>query len=656
MRPEPNGALRAWALWLTPRASSPALALPAVASKGVRGTVGRLVRRSTVLAVAVAVVAYGLGWRLNQSPASATPIPIEDLQSPPADAEQLIVVSADGPGTNRATLQAFTRAGATWHSAFGPMDARIGRNGFRKDRHEGDGTSPVGTFTLTEAFGIKPNPGTVLPYRTVGTDDWWVSDVNVPDLYNTWQTHAAPVPWDPKHAEHLITFTKSYDRAVVIDFNRRPSTELGRGSGIFLHVDNGNPTSGCVAIDESQLADIMRWLDPTKRPQIMMGTLDQLLKVNEAPPLTAGPSGGLRQVTPTRILDTRIGLGAAGPLPARTTLDVTVPSSAVPSDAVAVALNVTLTEQTEPTYLTVYPTPADPAIGPPLVSNVNAVAGEHRANLVFVRVGDARRVRVYNPAGRAQVVADVVGYVSPNALGRFLPVTPYRVLDTRYGTGAATIAKIGAREAIDVPVPFAPANATAAVVNVTVTDPTSATWVAAYQGHGAWGGTSTVNTTGAETSANLAIVPLADDRTIRLQNANGASNLLADVQGFIVTSGSLFIAAQTPVRVLDTRNGIAFRGRVDAAGLISVLVPGLPADASAVAMTITAVQPSAETFIRAVGSIDGGSQTSNLNLRKGDTRANLAIVPVGIDHRITLTTHVGDVDLIADVSGWFAPG
>ena len=141
-------------------------------------------------------------------------------------------------------------------------------------------------------------------------------------------------------------------------------------------------------------------------------------------------------------------------------------------------------------YLTVYPTPADPAIGPPLVSNVNAVAGEHRANLVFVRVGDARRVRVYNPAGRAQVVADVVGYVSPNALGRFLPVTPYRVLDTRYGTGAATIAKIGAREAIDVPVPFAPANATAAVVNVTVTDPTSATWVAAYQGHGAWGGTS----------------------------------------------------------------------------------------------------------------------------------------------------------------------
>ena len=56
-----------------------------------------------------------------------------------------------------------------------------------------------------------------------------------------------------------------------------------------------------------------------------------------------------------------------------------------------------------------------------------------------------------------------------------------------------------------------------------------------------------------------------------------------------------------------------------------------------------------------MGAGDTGSQSSNVNLRKGETRANLAIVPVGPGGRITITTHAGDVQLIADVSGWFGP-
>ena len=628
-----------------------------MAKKGAEGAVVRILKLAVVATVVVAGGSYLLGNRLGRSAAAAA-IPIEDLQSPPADAGQLIVVSADGPGATTATLQAFERDGSGWRSVFGPMDAHVGRSGFSANRHEGDGSTPSGTYTLTESFGIKPQPTTVLPYRQVGPDDWWISDSSRPAIYNTWQTHAAPVPWDPTRAEHLINFAPSYNHAVVIDFNRGADMVVGKGSAIFLHADNGKPTSGCVSIADSSLVSIMGWLDPTRHPKIMMGTLDQLLKVRDAPPLTAGPSGGLRSVAPTRILDTRIGLGAVGPLAARTTFDLTVTGGAaqVPTDAVAVALNLTLTEQTEPTYLTVYPAPGDPTQGPPLVSNVNAVPGEHRANLVVVRVGDAGRIRVYNPTGRAQVVADLVGYVSPTAPGRFLPVTPYRVLDTRYATGLPRTTAVGTREAVDVPVPFAPAEASAVVVNITVTDPSAATWLAAYQGHSAWDGTSSVNTTRGETSANLAIVPLAADHTIRLQNANGSAHVVADVQGFVVTgTGSAYTAAQTPVRVLDTREGIAARGRLDASGLISVPVPGLPVGATAVAVTVTAVDPSADTYIRAVGAGDTGSQSSNVNLRKGETRANLAIVPVGPGGRITITTHAGDVQLIADVSGWFGP-
>ena len=68
----------------------------------------------------------------------------------------------------------------------------------------------------------------------------------------------------------------SYRHAVVIDYNRSPVVP-GRGSAIFLHVWNENPTSGCVAIDLDRLVEIMRWLDPAKHPKIAIGTDDQLV-------------------------------------------------------------------------------------------------------------------------------------------------------------------------------------------------------------------------------------------------------------------------------------------------------------------------------------------------------------------------------------------
>ena len=114
--------------------------------------------------------------------------------------------------------------------------------------------------------------------------------------------------------------------------------------------------------------------------------------------------------------------------------------------------------------------------------------------------------------------------------------------------------------------------------------------------------------------------------------------------------------AQTPVRVLDTRDGVAARGRLSATGALSIPVPGLPAGTTAVAVTITAVAPSADTYVRATATDDAASQTSNVNVAQDGTRANLAIVPVAADGRITLTTHTGDVHLVVDVSGWFVPG
>jgi L,D-peptidoglycan transpeptidase YkuD (ErfK/YbiS/YcfS/YnhG family) len=45
----------------------------------------------------------------------------------------------------------------------------------------------------------------------------------------------------------------------------------GLGSAIFLHVNIGMPTAGCVTLPMGELLEILRWLNPAGSPQIEMG-------------------------------------------------------------------------------------------------------------------------------------------------------------------------------------------------------------------------------------------------------------------------------------------------------------------------------------------------------------------------------------------------
>jgi L,D-peptidoglycan transpeptidase YkuD (ErfK/YbiS/YcfS/YnhG family) len=57
----------------------------------------------------------------------------------------------------------------------------------------------------------------------------------------------------------------------VIEFNIDPVVP-GRGSGIFLHVQTGSPTSGCISLRRAQLLRVLRWLSPSASPQIAIST------------------------------------------------------------------------------------------------------------------------------------------------------------------------------------------------------------------------------------------------------------------------------------------------------------------------------------------------------------------------------------------------
>jgi L,D-peptidoglycan transpeptidase YkuD (ErfK/YbiS/YcfS/YnhG family) len=187
------------------------------------------------------------------------------------NATQVVTVKAHG---SYATVTGWQWSGGGWHAVISTTAARVGANGVvpGSQRRQNTDTTPGGTYTLTQAFGIKANPGAHLPYHQVTSDDWWVEDNNSA-YYNQMRT-AAQGGFDTtapessvNGSEHLITHTTVYQYAVVIDFNRWPAVRY-RGAGIFLHVNGAGSTAGCVSVPLSTMVALLRWLSPAGHPRI----------------------------------------------------------------------------------------------------------------------------------------------------------------------------------------------------------------------------------------------------------------------------------------------------------------------------------------------------------------------------------------------------
>jgi L,D-peptidoglycan transpeptidase YkuD (ErfK/YbiS/YcfS/YnhG family) len=147
--------------------------------------------------------------------------------------------------------------------------ARIGYRGTVSGdkRQQGSGTTPLGTYTMTEAFGIgAPPPHIWLPYHRVTAGDYWVGDRRS-RYYNSLRNKAGggfrwSLPSSRADAsEKLLSFPQQYRYVVVINFNRASDRRVpGRGFAIFLHVKGSGATAGCVAITAAQMRTVMAYL------------------------------------------------------------------------------------------------------------------------------------------------------------------------------------------------------------------------------------------------------------------------------------------------------------------------------------------------------------------------------------------------------------
>ena len=135
----------------------------------------------------------------------------------------------------------------------------VGRNGAGKTR-EGDGKTPLGTFTVGNAYGILDDPGSQIPYRKVTSNMYWCGNSESP-YYNTLITTGGGHPND----EHLIDYAGVYNYLLDVGYNTARTPY--KGSAIFLHCWRGadSTTAGCIAIPENMMRKTLETIIPGTR-------------------------------------------------------------------------------------------------------------------------------------------------------------------------------------------------------------------------------------------------------------------------------------------------------------------------------------------------------------------------------------------------------
>ena len=394
--------------------------------------------------------------------------------------------------------------------------------------------------------------------------------------------------------------------------------------------------------------------------------------------LTVGADGaGYTPISPVRVLDTRSAVGLSQPFATGVPRVFAVGGFKdahgvvqIPTDAMAITGNLTVTGQTGAGYVSLTPT-ANPN---PASSTLNFPLGDTRANNATIALArDGTLAAVFKGAGgtHTSLILDVTGYFEIGHGQGYTPVAPTRVLDTRPGGKGLTgpfLANVP-RSFVVTDGATIPLDATAITGNLTVVGQTRAGYVSVTPTPDPTPGTSTINFPLGDIRANGLTIPInpADGTVSAVYKAQtgATTHLILDVTGYYAVNDGdeLHYHPLNPGRLVDTRRpyGIHGYGNVlsGAQGTILRDFPvnthfGIDEFAGAITGNLTITGQTAAGYL-ALNDANAIPSTSTINFPLGDTRANGITVPIGLESLwLVYQGKAGkQVQVILDVTGYF---
>jgi hypothetical protein len=396
-----------------------------------------------------------------------------------------------------------------------------------------------------------------------------------------------------------------------------------------------------------------------------LGTVDNTVTVT-----TAGSD--YTAYGPTRVLDTRYGTGAPkAPVKARSITQVKFAGNGgIPADVTAVVLNVTVTEPTAAGDIIVYGD-GSPRPG---TSNVNFVKGQTVPNQVIAPVGADGKVDFYNAStGSTDLIADVAGYFTQTSSSGYSALTPYRLVDTRYGTGepkrplagkGSFAVQIAGNDGGKLPA----SGITAVALNITSTGSQGSGFLTAYGDGSKTPTASNVNFTTNQTIANSVITPVGSDGKIRVYNGSTkATSVVVDVVGYYSAASKSAYVPTIPSRLLDTRDSSWTYGPLTPGGYVYIPISVGSPDYTGFVLNATVTETTGSGFLTVspdpntyTDYQDGSNvwpakpSASTLNWTKGETVPNLVQASAGANGIVDFwDSGSGDTALVVDMFGFY---
>jgi hypothetical protein len=532
-------------------------------------------------------------------------------------------------------------------------------------------TSGPGTATISAASGLSTSSGVVtftVKSSTAGADVFQARDTT--DSFTVTQT--ATVTFT---AAKIVVSAPS-NAAIGTPFNVTVTAEdqYGNAAAGYTGTVHFTSSDGLAALPANYL-----FTAADAGSHVFSVTLNSagtwyVTATDTVTPAVTGTSGAIivaaagtyHNVTPARLLDTRINLGITGPLHANSPASFLVwGRGSVPSNAAAVTGNLTVADSTSGWAVFLGPN----STSSPGSSTINFTAGQIVANGVTVALsptGYLWATYISTSGQTTDLVFDVTGYFTPDTSGAYYhAITPVRVLDTRSGTGLSGKFSANTPRSFQVAGLYGvPSSAMAVTGNLTVTDATSGWAVFLGPNSTSSPGSSTINFKAGQTVANGVTVGLSTTGTLSatyMSTTGQTIDLVFDVTGYFVqgdTSGARYVPI-TPARILDTRVGNGLYGAQAANTPATFAVwgyGGVPSNALGVTGNLTVTDSTSGWAVFLGPNPNYAPSTSTVNFLAGQVVANgvtVGLSSTGTLSATYLSTTGQTTDLVFDVTGYF---